>query len=196
MAEQKEAKAPEMTSGSREMQKESTKETRPQARQDPPKQVEVRKNQSDAGVVKHRSGTPSQYGWGSFARLRDDFDRLFDQFSRGWLGFPPTAWNNGWGFDVQEDDDRVLVRAEAPGFEAGDFDIQVRGNQLVMCACRGSEERDEGYRGWQRSEFHESITLPVAVDAEKVKAGYRNGMLTITLPKTEAAKARRIAVES
>ncbi len=115
---------------------------------------------------------------------------MFDRFSRGWLGLPA----GGWGTDVWEDDDRVTVRAEAPGFEPADFDIQVRGDQLVVCACHKSEQKEEGYRGW-RNEFYESVLLPAGVGADKVKAAYRNGVLTVTLPKAEDGKAKRIPVE-
>jgi HSP20 family protein len=100
-----------------------------------------------------------------------------------------------WGIDMREDENNVTVRAEAPGFEAGDFDIRVQGDRLVMTASRNAEEEEEGYRGWRQSEFAETLTLPAEVDAEKVKAAYRNGVLTITLPKSETSQARRVSVE-
>src|SRR6266545_2054560 len=76
------------------------------------------------------------------SRLRDEFDRLFDQFARSAFGMPLARWDAGtnWGLDVREDDDNVVVRAEAPGFEPSDFDIQVSGNQLIMSAVRKAEE--------------------------------------------------------
>jgi HSP20 family protein len=153
---------------------------------------------SETGVAPRRHGTtPARQGaWGPLTRLRDEFDRLFDQFSRGWLGAPAGRWEGGWGLDVREDDNAVTVRAEAPGFEPSDFDIQVRGDQLVMRATHKAEEEEEGgYRQWRRQEFYEAVTLPAEVDADKVKAGYRNGILTVTLPKSEGGKARRITVE-
>jgi HSP20 family protein len=55
---------------------------------------------------------------------------------------------------------------------------------------------NEGYRGWRRNEFSEALTLPSEVDADKVKATYRNGVLTVTLPKREQNKSKRITVES
>jgi HSP20 family protein len=157
---------------------------------------------AETGMAPYRGGAPMARsgGWEPLARLHDEFDRLFDQLSRGMIGMPaamPAArWDTGWGIDMREDENNVIVRAEAPGFEASDFDIRVHGDRLVMCACRGSEEEEEGYRGWRRSEFSESLTLPADVDADKVKAAYRNGVLTVTLPKTEEGKAKRITVES
>lgn len=89
-----------------------------------------------------------------------------------------------------------MVRAEAPGFEPSDFDLQIRGNELV-CQCDNQERgrrKDKGYREWRRQEFQRAVTLPSAVDADKVEATYRNGILTLTLPKTEKTKGRRIEV--
>src|SRR5436309_3032802 len=91
---------------------------------------------------------PPYGGFEPFYRLREQFDRLFDQFLPGW----PTPWEggrrDGWGLDLQEDDSTVTVRAEAPGFEPSDFDIQVRGDQLVLRAAHKveAEEKERGYR--------------------------------------------------
>jgi len=132
--------------------------------------------------------------------MREEFDRMFDGFARGWLGLPAGDWEDGWrgwNLDVREEDDAVAVRAEAPGFEPGDFDIQVRGDQLILRAAHKaeSEEKDAGYREWQRREFYRSVPLPAPVDPDKVKANYRHGVLNVSLPKTEDGKGRRVAVE-
>jgi HSP20 family protein len=130
--------------------------------------------------------------------LRSEFNRLFDDFFRGWGGL--SAWSpergSGWGFDVEDQEDKIIVRAEAPGFEAGDFDLQVNDNQLVMCACESEESEENGGRSWRQREFYRSVPLPLGVDAEHVDAQYRNGVLTVTLPKTEQGKSRRINVSS
>src|SRR5262245_8888950 len=83
-----------------------------------------------------RRGAVSSYGgFEPLYRLHEEFNRLFDQFLPGW----PSPWEgsqrDGWGLDLQEDDSAVAVRAEAPGFEPSDFDIQVRGDQLVLRAA-------------------------------------------------------------
>jgi len=157
------------------------------------KQPEAKTRPTETGMTPYRGGaTARSGGWEPLVRLRDEFDRLFDQFSRGWLGVPVAG---GWGIDVREDDNNVIVRAEAPGFDPADFDIQVRGDQLVMCACHKGEEQDEGYRGWRRNEFYEALALPSGVDADKVKAAYRQGVLIVTLPKAEDGRAKRITVQ-
>ena len=92
----------------------------------------------------------------------------------------------------------MSVRAEAPGFEPSDFDIQVRGDQLVLRAAHKAEaeEKERGYREWRRQEFYQSVPLPAGIDADKVEATYRNGILSVTLPKTEEGKGRRIQVKT
>jgi HSP20 family protein len=129
-------------------------------------------------------------------RLRWEFDRLFDDFFRGWQ----TGWGGDLeaaaGVEVKERDDAVVLRADAPGFEPGDFDIQIRGDNLVLCACQREEStQDDGFQ-WQKRELYHSIPLPGEVAADKIDARYRNGVLTITLPKSEKAKARKIEVKS
>lgn len=186
-------------------QKESQKETQKESRLQEPrgKQTELARQpaqlrSSDPGMVPARRGIPlaRHSARGPLAQLRDEFDRLFDRFfSRGGLGMPAARWDDEWGLDVREDDESVMIRAEAPGFEPSDFDIQVRSGQLVMSASHRAKEDEGGeYRGW-RHEFYEAVTLPAEVAADKVKAAYRHGILTVTLPKSEDGKARRIKVE-
>jgi HSP20 family protein len=131
-------------------------------------------------------------------QLRREFDRLFDQLLGGW----PAPWEgggrDGWGLDVQEDDNAVTVRAEAPGFEPSDFDIQVRGQELVLRAAHKAEaeEKERGSREWRRQEFYRSVPLPAGIDPEKVEATYRNGILSVTLPRSEQGRGRRIQVKT
>ncbi|RIK79482.1 MAG: heat-shock protein Hsp20 [Planctomycetota bacterium] len=134
------------------------------------------------------------------ARLRAEFDRLFDDVMQGWsaLGMSGDRGERGraWGLDVQDRDEAVVVRAEAPGFEPGDFDIQVRGDSLVLKASQSEEQsKDETGYSWQRRELYQSVPLPAEIDSDRIEAKYRNGVLTITLPKAEPAKSRRIEVK-
>jgi HSP20 family protein len=128
-------------------------------------------------------------------RLRWEFDRLFDDFYRGWQSGWGRELESAAGVEVKERDDAVVVRADAPGFEAGDFDVQIRGDSLVMSACQSGEStQDDGFQ-WHKRELYHSIPLPAEVQADKIDARYRNGVLTITLLKTAGAKARKIEVK-
>jgi HSP20 family protein len=170
-----------------------------------PEQKPTESAKGDGGaLMTHRPRSLARSGtsFGPFDRLRNEFNRVFDRFF-GW----PAAWEEGgpewrgqdwhWGLDLDETDSNVVVRAEAPGFEPQDFDIQVRGDQLTLCACKKAETEEEarGFREWRQHEFYRSVTLPAAIDADKVDAQYKNGVLTITMRKTEESKGRRIEVK-
>lgn len=127
--------------------------------------------------------------------LRDELDRLFNRT----FGDLPMGERAGrgwrWGLDVKEADDVIIVRAEAPGFEPGDFDLKVIGDRLVLRASRKAEARDEGSTRVTEMECYESLLLPSTVDREKVEATYRHGILTVRLPKAAEAKPRPIPVK-
>jgi HSP20 family protein len=135
-------------------------------------------------------------------RLREEIDSLFDRFFRGW----PTLSEWSWGperfgnVDVEETDKEIVVRAEAPGFEPQDFDIHISGNTLMIQAQRQheAEEKQGEYRFTERryGRFQRSIPLSTPVDADKVEAHYRNGVLELRLPRTEEIQRRRIEVKT
>jgi HSP20 family protein len=131
--------------------------------------------------------------------LREDIDRLFEtnfgdftrdsqQFLSGWLP----------AIDLYEDTENLIVRAELPGMKKEDIDISLHNGVLSLAGERRDEakyQEAETYRSERfLGRFHRTLTLPVEVDAEKVKATYKDGVLTITLPKTEEAKPKQIAV--
>jgi len=159
---------------------------------------EISKTAASAPTTYRRGSAISQWGHEPFRRMREEFDRMFEQFFGNW---PILSEGGGrqmhWGLDLQEDDGTVVVRAEAPGFEPGEFDVQVRGDQLMLHATHKAEskEKDRGYHEWQQQDFYRSISLPTGCDHEKVEAQYRNGVLTVTLAKTEECKGRHIAVK-
>jgi len=150
-------------------------------------------------MVSSRGGAPAmaksrETGWG----LRDEFERIFDRMFGGWR---PALWEGArndwrWSMDVQERDDSVVIRAEAPGFEPGDFDLQIRGDKLILHATHQAEKReaDGDYHEWSQQEYYRSVPLPSPTDPDKVAAKYHNGVLTVTLPKTEDKNVRRIPV--
>lgn len=102
--------------------------------------------------------------------------------------------------DLSESDNALEVRMDLPGMEAKDIDIQVNANVLTVSGER-KEEREEKGKTYHRVErrvgaFSRSVTLPCPVKEDAVDAQYKNGILTVKLPKTEEAKARKIAVKS
>ena len=162
------------------------------------KQQPSQENRSGGGISRHQ---PHQLGphrgfFSPFGQLRAEFDRLFDDFFQGWPGLRSAQHEWRWGLDLEERDDAFVVRAEAPGFESGDFDLQVHDHQLMLRASRKAEKAEEAGSEWEQRELYRSVSLPADIDAEKVDAQYRNGVLTVTLPKTEQSQGRRIEVKS
>ena len=109
----------------------------------------------------------------------------------------------GWAFiasDVFDDDDKVIVRLEAPGMRREDFNIELHGDTLTVWGEKRSDR--EVSRGRYSvvqcayGSFRRDVALPVSVKAEKTKASYRDGVLRIELPKADGARARRIAVKA
>ncbi len=113
-----------------------------------------------------------------------------------------TLRSSGWGLlaaEVFDDDNRVVVRLEAPGMERDDFDLQVLDNYLVV---RGEKriEREHSEGDYHVSEcaygqFRRAIPLADAVDASRARATYRNGVLRVELPKTSPGRRKRIKVD-
>jgi HSP20 family protein len=129
-------------------------------------------------------------------RLRNEMERLFGRWSVpdprmfGVEVFPPL---NLW-----EDDNNVSVEAELPGLELGDLEIYVAGNNQLSIKGQRKQPPFEG-GVWHRRErshgdFSRMIELPCDVESDKVAAEFRQGVLTITMPKSEEVKPWRIPV--
>ncbi|HUX90779.1 MAG TPA: Hsp20/alpha crystallin family protein [Gallionellaceae bacterium] len=104
-----------------------------------------------------------------------------------------------WGLlagEVEELDKEIIVRVEVPGMEKEDFTITVEGNELYLSGEKRyeRESRDSTYHVMERAygSFQRSIPLPRNVDAERAQASYKNGVLSIRLPKVESESSRTI----
>ncbi|MDL1910872.1 Hsp20/alpha crystallin family protein [Chloroflexi bacterium CFX6] len=131
--------------------------------------------------------------------LREAMDRLFDDaFTR-----PLTFIRDGRSapaIDVYQTDDEVVVKAALPGIKADEVQINVTGDVLTIKGeVKHEDEKKE--RSWHIREqrygsFERSVALPTDVVADKAKADFENGILTITLPKAEDVKPRTITVKA
>jgi len=130
--------------------------------------------------------------------LRRDMDRLWERFFGEDWGV--TRWGEGWSptLDVSENKDNLIVKTELAGVDPKDVDISLTGEVLTIKGEKKDEkeEKDENYHLMERSygSFSRSVSLPVEVDQDKVKASYKNGVLKIILPKTEKTKSKAIKV--
>lgn len=132
--------------------------------------------------------------WSELNRLRDEMDRAFA--GNRLRQVSPSVYP---ALNLWSDDNNLYVEAELPGFELSDLEIMVTGdNQLSIKGERKPPQQEGGT--WHRQErgfgtFSRMIELPDRVDADGVSAEFMHGVLTITMPKREEAKPRRIEVK-
>lgn len=140
---------------------------------------------------------PTASLWDGMFNIRREFDRLLDRSFGSQVA--ATSWVPP--VDVRETSDALVLQAELPGLSSEDVDVSVE-NGVLTIAGEKKNEFEEGQEGssfhvWERryGRFERSFRLPRGVDAEHVKAEFADGVLTVTLPKTDEAKPRRIQIE-
>jgi HSP20 family protein len=139
---------------------------------------------------------PSNALWNQLAQFQHEMNRLFDR----WGGGGPAAAPAFPPVNVWEENDQVVLEAELPGLELKDLEIFVTGgNQLSLKGERKTPLSEKAV--WHRQEraqgvFQRTLTLPFAVDADKVEARLENGVLRVNLAKHESARPRKIQVRA
>jgi len=134
--------------------------------------------------------------WSPFHNtLFDDVDRFFAPTT------PQTHVARSWGvaIDVAENDDAYVLKASVPGINPDDLEITLENKVLTL---KGEAQKDEEFENNQYhvrerrfGSFSRSVRFPVDVNSEEVTAAYENGILTLTVPKAEAVKPKRIEVK-
>ena len=155
-------------------------------------------------TVWRRSETPLRRAEESpFLALHREMNRMFNDFSRG-FDLSPFDGGWSWGFsppvDVREDEKEVTVKAELPGMEEKDIEVNLADNGLTIKGEKKAEKEEKGKDNWYRETsygaFHRFIPLPEGLDREKVDARFKNGVLTVTLRRLEEAKGKKIAIKA
>jgi HSP20 family protein len=133
-------------------------------------------------------------------RLSDDLDQLFGQFGFGSLGFPSSVATWSPQIETFERGDKIIVRADLPGLNKDNVNVEVNDGILTISGERKDEHREnrEGYYRSERSygQFYRSIPLPEGVNEDQCDATFKDGVLEISFdaPKPQDRKARRIPV--
>ena len=137
--------------------------------------------------------------FGELSTFRREMDRLFERFFGEFPSLELPGMACAPRLDVTETKDSLVVKAELPGLEAKDLDISVSGKTLTIKGEKKQEkeEKDEHHHLIERSygAFSRMVELPTPVAPDKIKAAFKNGVLTITLPKTEEAKRKAISIK-
>ena len=130
--------------------------------------------------------------------MEDTINRLW----RGYGGESADPTVEGWSvpLDVVREGDKIMVHASLPGVDPENIDVSVEDSVLTITATTNADvEREEGeylMRERRTGSFHRALRLPDTVDTERIQPGYKNGVLTITIPKAESKKAKRLKVVS
>ena len=135
---------------------------------------------------------------GPLAQLHEEMDELFDSFFRG-LDRPFFGYKAWPAVDIAETENEFIVKAEVPGCKAEDIDISVQSNTLTISGEKReeTEKKDKGYYHVERSygSFRRDLNLPSDIDTSKIEAECKDGILTVTLPKTETAKPVKVKIK-
>lgn len=141
-----------------------------------------------------RTSSPSM--WDEVFSTRRELDRVLDRFFT-----PGTTTMSAWtpAVDVRESADEIRVRAELPGLTREDIQVNIENNVLTIAGEKKAEVNEQEEGDWHLVErrygrFERSFTLPRTVDAQGIAATFQDGILTVTLPKAEEAKPRRIEI--
>lgn len=138
--------------------------------------------------------------WTGMTSLRNEMDRLFERFGEpGWMEMSSLGdWEPK--IDLSETKDATVVKAEVPGVDHKDISVSLLDGVLTIKGEKEGEkeEKDKRYHRVERSygSFARAIRLPSAVDGSKVSATFKDGVLTVTLPKTGEAKGATIPIKA
>jgi HSP20 family protein len=139
-------------------------------------------------------------------RLTDDLDRMFDNYFNTFVSWPELGDNRTAStfrpkVDLNESEQALTVSAELPGLSESDIDVSLTKDGLLVKGEKKeeTEEKKEGYHRLERryGSFQRLIPIPFEIDQDKVEATFKNGVLRVTLPKTEAAieEAKKIEIK-
>jgi len=140
--------------------------------------------------------------WRPFRELttiRDEMDKIWNRFAREWPSLEHFRGEWAPSLDVSESKDEIIVKAELPGMDVKDIDISLSGGILTIKGEKKQEkeEKEENYHIIERSygKFIRSVQLPGEVKSDKINASYKDGVLNITLPKSEEAKKKEVKIK-
>ena len=138
--------------------------------------------------------------WTGVGNLKQEMDRMLERAFEGKWNELPALGDWAPSMDISETKDSLVAKVEAPGMDQKDIQISLQENLLTIKGEKKQEkeEKDERYHRVERTygTFARSVRLPVAVDGARVVATFKNGLLSVTLAKTAAAKANPIPIKA
>lgn len=131
-------------------------------------------------------------------RLRGEFEEMFDRFLSRWPAPIDTEYglDRLWGLEVEDRHDEILLRADVPGFEPDELDVQLDGRLLTIKAEKKPDGQQAGNGARGHRSFYRRVRLPEWIETGAIEAHYHNGVLEVRLPRSEKSKPRRIPVRA
>lgn len=132
-------------------------------------------------------------------RMTDLFDRFQERFFGGERG--RSVWGEEWApaIESRKDNGNIIVKADLPGVDPKEISISIVGNELRIEGERKREEKKEEkdyfYQEVSYGKFVRSVTLPEGVDADSIKANYKNGVLELTMPAPKQVEGKKVQIE-
>jgi len=169
-------------------------------------QITVKSSRESAPMARH-AGARAPVPWEAWDALRDQMDRMFNAFTRGFPGLP--SFRPALDFepslrfdtlttpavDVVEKDDAYVVSAELPGLDEKNIEVEVSSDVLTIKGEKREEKEEKGKNTYvserRYGSFQRSFGLPDSVDRSKIAASFEKGVLKVTLPKTSEAVTRQ-----
>jgi HSP20 family protein len=151
-----------------------------------------------AGLLAPRQkGRPARWEGGKslYDEMEHMLSRLWEEGQEAWFGGRHVP-----SLDIEETESAIEVKVDLPGLKAEEIQIELSGNMLTVSGHRSAEKEEKGkkvhYVERKFGSFSRTVSLPTAVEEDEVAAEYHEGVLHITLPKPETAKAKKINVKS
>ena len=149
-------------------------------------------------LMRHRPARPeravARRSFDPFTAFRDEMEGLFNRFNEEWRF--PVIWMEPRDWKYEESDKEVVMRLEAPGFDAKDFELRVEGNVFMVRAehAEAKEKEKNGDTSEERYEYR--FVMPYGTDVNRIEAKYHNGILELHLPRLPEAEPKRIEVKT
>jgi HSP20 family protein len=138
--------------------------------------------------------------WSGLSTMKKEMDRMLDRFWEGDFPLLPAMGEWAPALDVSETKDAVMIKAEVPGMDPTDIHLSLH-DQMLTLKGEKRQEKEEKEEHFYRIErmygaFVRTVRLPATVDGSKVTAGFKNGLLTVSLPKAPTAKGTMIPIKA